>query len=125
MKYPPLPYGLEFAKLSPSPDGVEMKLRTLLLGFLMLCGPTYGQVSCLRTFSAGLGDLIPFTSLVLEHFKHILIRSAGHTTEYVFDVDDELVEIAIDGTPFDNRDIEGDYHRDASTARDHIDNFCG
>ncbi len=104
-----------------------MKLRRLLLGFLMVSG-LGSAANCTKDFSFDLANLAdPFRFILIKPDKLILIRSAGHTTEYIFDDDDVLKELYVDGQKVDfNPDLLDPFGTFAtSDARSEINSICG
>jgi hypothetical protein len=81
---------------------------------------------CERTWSGlptfqdrGLEGLDPFGFLIAEEKTHILIKSGGHTTEYVFEQFDILAHVFVDGRPVDLNGV------DTTSAKSDIASICG
>ena len=103
-----------------------MKFHRLLLAYLILCGLA-SAASCKKDLSPGLYGLYdPFLFLQVTPATHIIIRSAGHTIEYIFESSD-LIELIVDGQPLDlgfSHNPTAQYTA-TSTAEALINSLCG
>ncbi len=90
--------------------------RVLFCSFF-LCGLATAA-TCTKEFSPGIEGLNVWSFLYIRPNTYIQIRSAGHTTEYIFDSLTDSVAIYVDGE-LDQSDV------DKGDAEDAIASVCG
>jgi uncharacterized protein (TIGR03437 family) len=100
-----------------------MKLRTLLLGYLLMSGLASAG-NCKKEFSYGFDSLAdPYRFLEYEPIVHIISRSAGHTLEFVFRPG-FIPILFVDGQPVDlPTDPQG--YADHEAVNNEIAALCG
>jgi uncharacterized protein (TIGR03437 family) len=97
-----------------------LQLYKTVLATLLFCGLASGA-NCQKDLSPGLDGLWPFA--LVKPNTHIIIRSGGHTIEYVF-YNDSLIEVVVDyqvvdlGSPLNNWEATND-------AQALINSMCG
>jgi len=59
-----------------------MKFSSVLLSLFVICGQGRAQ-TCKKDFSDGLSGLDPYGFLTIYPYTHVIVRSGGHTIEYI------------------------------------------
>jgi uncharacterized protein (TIGR03437 family) len=92
-------------------------LRRLFLCYLVLCGVATAA-NCKKEFSPGIEGLNFWSFLYVHLNTHIIIRSAGHTTEFVFLYSSDTASIFVDGEPVQSGISSAD-------ASEQVASICG